>query len=300
MININNRASLKAKKIHLLELKNKVLRSPYMNRLPVYLRDFISLNIDVILVGDPEKISRLNAKYYKIQKTKKTNKRGYDYILKKIFSYSNFNKQKIEYNLNDLAENISIQYCPYCNRQSTVNVTSSSIKPDFDHFFPQSKYPLFGLSFYNLIPSCTICNSRLKIGKVLRLNQYLHPYVDNCIDDFNFTYKYDIKSKNLIKIDLKKDFNKSIPMKIKNSFSLFKIVESYNAHTDEILDLIKIKQIYSDRYLKILATQTYSDLKISQEELYRLAFGVYFENSDFSKRPFSKLKKDILQELNII
>ena len=76
---------------------------------------------------------------------------------------------------------------------------------------------------------------------------------------------------------------------------MFKIVESYNAHTDEIIDLIKIKQIYSDKYLKILATQTFSGLKISQEELYRLAFGVYFENSDFSKRPVSKLKKDILE-----
>ena len=298
MININNRASLKASKIHIYELENKVLSSPHMNSLPIYLRKFIKYYIEDILLGEPKKLAKLNVKYYKEQKS--ANIRRYDSILRKIFSYSNFNKQKKEYNLNDLAENISIQYCPYCNRQSTINVTSSSIKPDFDHFFPQSKYPLLGLSFYNLIPSCTICNSRLKIGKVLRLQQYIHPYVDNFIDDFNFTYKYDIAAKNLIKIDLKKDILKPIPLKIKNSFSLFKIVESYNAHTDEIIDLIKIKQIYSDKYLKILATQTYSGLKISQEELYRLAFGVYFENSDFSKRPFSKLKKDILEELNII
>jgi hypothetical protein len=298
MININNRASLKASKIHLYELENKVLSSSHMNSLPIYLRTFIKLNIENILLGEPKILAKLNVKYYKKQKS--ANIRRYDSILRKIFSYSNFNKQKKEYNLNDLAENISIQYCPYCNRQSTINVTSSSIKPDFDHFFPQSKYPLLGLSFYNLIPSCTICNSRLKIGKVLRLQQYVHPYVDNYIDDFNFTYKYDISAKNLIKIDLKRVFQKPIPKKIKNSFTLFKIVESYNAHTDEIIDLIKIKQIYSDKYLKILATQTYSGLNISQEELYRLAFGVYFENSDFSKRPFSKLKKDILKELNII
>lgn len=298
MININNKASIRASKIHLLELEQKVLRSPHMSKLPRYLADFITKNIKIILIGEPKKIAKLNAKYYKIQKS--INRKKYDSVLKKIFAYHNFNKQKVEYNLNDLAENISIQYCPYCNRQSTINVTSSAIKPDFDHFFPQSKYPLLGLSFYNLIPSCTICNSRLKIGKVTRLQSYLHPYIDDLIDDFSFTYKYDITSKNLIKIQLKKDINKPIPRKIENSFSLFKIIETYNSHTDEIVDLLKLRQIYSDKYLKILATQSYAGLKISQEELYRLAFGVYFENSNFSKRPFSKLKKDILLELKII
>ncbi|WP_417558535.1 hypothetical protein [Mesoflavibacter zeaxanthinifaciens] len=298
MININIRAASKARIIHLNELRNKILRSRHLNSLPNYLIDFIKKYLDEILAGTPKQIERLNAKYYKIQKS--SNKRKYDAKLRKIFSYSNFNKSKKEYNLNNLADNVSIQYCPYCNRQSIISVTANSIKPDFDHFFPQSKYPLFGLSFFNLIPSCTICNSRLKSGKVLRLKQYIHPYLDKTLGEYRFSYKYDIETKNLIKINLKIDPNSNDKTKIKNTFSLFKIIESYNAHTDEIVDLIKIKQIYSDRYLKILATQTYQDLKVSEKELYRLAFGVYFDDSDFSKRPFSKLKKDILSELNII
>ncbi|RXR20194.1 hypothetical protein [Flavobacterium stagni] len=298
MINIYNKASFRASKIHLKELRNKILNSPHLNDLPNYLKNFIISKIDDILIGDPKKLSRLNTHYYKLQRSRHVRK--YDSVLKKIFSFSNFNTNKKEYNLNNLSENISIKYCPYCNRQSTINVTSNSIKPDFDHYFPQAKFPLLGLSFYNLIPCCTICNSRFKIGKVLRLNQYLHPYVDDCMNDFNFTYKYDISSKNLIKIDIKRDILNPLPTKIEKSLSLFKIIETYNAHTDEILDLLKIKQIYNDRYLKILSTQTFSDLKISQEELYRLAFGVYYEKTDFSKRPFSKLKKDILTELNLI
>lgn len=299
MININNKATIKAKYIHKTELKEKVLKSKYFKKLPNYLKKFIINNIDEILVGSPQKISKINVKYYKIQQSK-VNKRKYDSILKKLFSYSNFNQDKKEYNLHNLSENISIMYCPYCNRQPTINVKASSIKPDFDHFFPQSKYPLLGLSFCNLIPSCTTCNSRLKIGKVLRLNKYLHPYSNNSLYDYCFTYKYDINSNNLIRIDVKGVNFNPVPNEVKKSFELFKIIEIYNAHQDEIIDLIKIRQIYSNKYLKILSTNTYRGLKISQDELYRLAFGVYKDEKDFSKRPFSKLKKDILKELGII
>lgn len=296
MININNRSAQKAKIIHLNNLRTKVLNSKHLNSLPSYILKFIKTNLDELLSANPLELVELNKKYYSIQKS--SNKRKYDSIIKKVFSYKNFSKDKKEYNLNDLSNNISIKYCPYCNRQSTINVRANLIKPDFDHFFPQSKYPILGLSFYNLIPSCTICNSRFKLNKQLRLKFYPHPYLDNIIEDFNFSYKYDINSKNTISITLNK--NKPIPSKIIRYLKLFKILETYNAHNDEVFDLIKLKQIYSDKYLHILSTQTYNGLKVSQKELYRLAFGVFYDNEDFGNRPFSKLKKDILAELNII
>ncbi|TDY14152.1 hypothetical protein [Meridianimaribacter flavus] len=296
MININNRSAKKAKIIHLNNLRAKVLKSKHLNSLPNYILKFIKANLDELLSANPLELTELNKKYYSIQKS--SNKRKYDSIIKKVFSYKNFSKDKKEYNLNDLSNNISIKYCPYCNRQSTINVRANLIKPDFDHYFPQSRYPILGLSFHNLIPSCTVCNSRFKLNKPLRLKFYPHPYMDNIIEDFNFSYKYDINSKNTISIILNK--NNPIPPKVIRHLKLFKILETYNAHNDEIFDLIKLKQIYSDRYLHILSSQTYTGLKVSQKELYRLAFGVFYDSEDFGSRPFSKLKKDILEELNII
>ena len=35
---------------------------------------------------------------------------------------------------------------------------------DVDHFFPKSEYPMFCLSLYNFVPSCQVCNSRVKSG----------------------------------------------------------------------------------------------------------------------------------------
>lgn len=70
-------------------------------------------------------------------------------------------------------------------------------------------------------------------------------------------------------------------------------------HEDEIMDLKRLRDIYSDRYLDIL----YRDIlhkSVDKEEIYRLAFGTYIEEAKFNRRPLSKMKSDILKELGII
>ncbi|WCM41907.1 hypothetical protein MG290_13335 [Flavobacterium sp. CBA20B-1] len=39
---------------------------------------------------------------------------------------------------------------------------------------------------------------------------------------------------------------------------------------------------------------------LDRDEVYRLAFGVHFQEAKFDRRPLSKMKKDILIELGII
>lgn len=58
-------------------------------------------------------------------------------------------------------------YCPYCNAETIYSETlierpGRPVRSDLDHFFPQWQYPYFAVSPYNLIPSCTRCNSRMK------------------------------------------------------------------------------------------------------------------------------------------
>ena len=64
-------------------------------------------------------------------------------------------------------------------------------------------------------------------------------------------------------------------------------------------DLIKIRQAYSDKYIEILK-RSLKGLPLSKEDIYRLAFGVHYEEDKFDRRPLSKLKKDILTELGIV
>jgi hypothetical protein len=74
--------------------------------------------------------------------------------------------------------------CVYCNRQYTFNIVRDGGKnndnriarPALDHWFPKSLFPLMSLSYYNLIPSCTVCNSSAKADGIWALNTHIHPY----------------------------------------------------------------------------------------------------------------------------
>ena len=80
-------------------------------------------------------------------------------------------------------DEIGIKVCPYCNRQY---ITSYSVSPegkrirktttDTDHYYPVSKFPFLSMNIHNMVPSCQICNSRLKLDKVsCKRDAHLYP-----------------------------------------------------------------------------------------------------------------------------
>ena len=217
--------------------------------------------------------------------------------IKKIFNYRDFTTKNEEYDAYLLAEKLDIPTCPYCNRTYTKTVIIQKkekiIRPEFDHWFPKSEYPLLALSFYNLIPSCHICNSNVKGKTEFKLDTHFHPY--NSASNVKATFSYNYKSCDgyRIKINTKDDFSR-------DSVEAFQLENIYQAHEDEVKDLIKIRQAYSDKYIEILNNSLKGRIHLSKEEIYRLAFGVHYEEDKFDRRPLSKLKKDILTELGII
>ena len=217
--------------------------------------------------------------------------------IRKIFNYKNFTtKKKKEYDAYDLAKNLDIPTCPYCNRTYTKTVITKNrekiIRPEFDHWFPKNQYSLLALSFYNLIPSCHICNSNVKGKTELKLDSHFHPY--NSVSNLKATFSYNYKSYDDYKIKINTEDKFS-----RNSVEAFQLENIYQAHEDEVKDLIKIRQAYSDKYIEIL-NDSLKGVNLSKEEVYRLAFGVHYEDDKFDRRPLSKLKKDILTELGII
>jgi len=213
-----------------------------------------------------------------------------------IFNYDIFTNIKKEYSAYTLSETLNINTCAYCNRLYTKTVTKPNkiTRPEFDHWFPKSRFPLLALSFYNLIPCCHVCNSSLKGSTNLNLNDYLHPYIDNeIIINNEVKFSYYNKTLNTYGFEMKTN-----SMRGKNTVNAFRIKEIYKAHEEEIADLRKIRDIYSDSYLQNLSS-LYKGI-MSPEEIYRLAFGVYLEEVEFEKRPLSKMKKDILIELGIL
>lgn len=231
-------------------------------------------------------LKRNRTKYLKINKQ-----------VKRIFNYrDSFSKKESSYSTYELAKNLDINTCTYCNRLYTKTVIKPDkiTRPDFDHWYPQDKYPLLALSFFNLIPSCHVCNSKVKGATELTTADFYHPYIDSEIN-FQFSYRY---NKDLNGHKFKLNYIGDINNKAKNTTQAFKIKEIYETHEDEISDLLRIKHNYSSKYL--LRLKKILKNKVSDDELYRLAFGTHLKESDFYKRPLSRMKRDILKELKII
>jgi hypothetical protein len=222
--------------------------------------------------------------------------------VEKIFSYKAWfcKKESKYYSAYDLAKKLDRNSCTYCNRIYTLTIINRKgkkiIRTTLDHWFPKTDFPLLALSFYNLIPSCSNCNSSVKGATNFNLNDHIHPYLDvNQNEDFIFNYKFN-SSLNNYRLYLQ-DVNSSND-KARNTLNGMYIDEMYNSHQSELRDLIKIKTNYSKSYIESI--EKLFGNKLTKEEVYRILFGVEFESKNFHKLPLSKFKSDILRELGII
>lgn len=266
-----------------------------------FVKDFFDNNInyelDNILIGDPNKLWEVNKMMNPFIQASKDLGKGVQYV----FNYDLFTKKSgSRYDAYNLSEQLGINTCTYCNRNYTNTIITKSkrkiTRPEFDHFFDKASNPLLAISFYNLIPSCSICNSSIKGSASMDLTKHLHPYVDDTISDIRFTYKYSTDLLNDLKIKIEAP-NSS---KAKNTVSVFALEEIYNSHTSELLDLINIREYFSDKYLTILKSNLLKNVVVSQKDLYRIVFGTEYDSKDFINKPFSKFKSDILKELGVI
>lgn len=230
-------------------------------------------------------------------------------LLEKIFDYTLFRDyKKTIINGFWLSKKLEIHCCPYCNRNYTTshqtffkNVKGNNVEkyvfPEFDHFYPKDKYPFLAISFYNLIPSCNICNTHFKQNR--ESQKIFSPYKIVGNKHFSFiSFPNDVSTlygaKDNITLDFEYNCDKNTKQELKNSLEFFGIKDTYEkCHSDLIKDIIHKRLAFSDRYIEELQT-TY---KISFEKAYKILFETYFEDENHHKRPYSKLKKDIYENL---
>ena len=177
-------------------------------------------------------------------------------LISHIFDYSSFRRisSKSKFSGFLLAKKLGIESCPYCNRNYTtshITLEEKRVFPEFDHFYHKNSYPLFAVSFYNLIPSCNICNTHFKGSKDSIEEQLFHPYTELKPNAFKFSFipqnvaslygKNDNYDLNFIINDFE---NKDT---IKRSLDFFGIKEIYEkCHSDLIKEIVNKKLSYSD------------------------------------------------------
>lgn len=144
-------------------------------------------------------------------------------LIKRIFNYTTFRsspKCVALYKKLDLEG----KYCPYCNSNQfevisdVVPTKNNHISDcglllfDLDHFFLKYKHPFLALAFYNLIPCCPICNSRVRGSTNFTLETHINPYSHSFHDHFEFNISKDEILKSLFNKKLTK-FNLNINKK---------------------------------------------------------------------------------------
>lgn len=192
----------------------------------------------------------------------------------------------------EFVEELQVTVCPYCNR-NFVNSTYKRTMCDLDHFYDKETYPILAISFYNLVPVCHACNH----AKASNSISYSPHNMKFSADDL-VTFDYFITGTDY----LYDNRQISIEMDCSNIFKAnakeLKLREVYQIHSDIVQECIKKVIVFNPEYITDLLN-TYDGLFESEEELYRLVFGNYVEESTYGKRPLSKLTKDILSNLLI-
>lgn len=199
--------------------------------------------------------------------------------------------------------------CTYCNRQYVFTVEKQiktggvgrpkierATRPQLDHWFAKDCYPLLSLNLYNLIPSCSICNSSAKGTRLFDLDSYVHPYLtDKEEPDFKFRYSPLKESGWTVRIDETGD------LKEHNMIEAFKLEDIYSYHGNlEVKDILDWRYQNDDTYLEEIMKNTMNHYNLSMPEVYRMFFGVELDKTKTLDRPLSKLKRDILNKIGVI
>jgi uncharacterized protein (TIGR02646 family) len=282
MIKIQNEYLEKCANEHYEHLKSKLKEFP----------SSCQYSLEEVIKAKPDKLDTI-AEWV-------NGKSDYNFMIKK---YENFTTKKKEYDAYDLAKKLNVNVCPYCNINSTYTVIKEDGKkitrPEFDHFYDKATYPILALSFYNLIPSCHICNATLKGTEKFSSKTHINPYANSFdevakfhlkIEDSTFYYSID-------GFDVKLETEDK---RAKNQIKSFELDTLYTNHKDIVLELIQKEAIYNESYLDELLTQYEGTLFKNKEDLQRLIGGGYVSDDDLHKRPLSKLIRDISKELGLV
>lgn len=228
-------------------------------------------------------------------------------------NYPKLNQDLLPWSAYKLALLNNVVVCPYCNRQYITPVFSDNgkVRCEFDHFYPKSKYPYLSMSLYNLIPSCSVCNSSLK-GQKEFATEDIHPYEDSYNDFFDFVINPIDIVQPKVEVIVQKEKEKTDKF-----LKMFQIEALYNYHSNQGIEMFEKSIIYPDSYLDELMNfgrekaeegdggtkcklDNIGKMFDSKEELKALIYGYIIDEKEIGNEAFGKLRRDVAKQLGLI
>lgn len=196
-------------------------------------------------------------------------------------------------------DDLNIHTCYYCD-MAYINpyiVDDDEMKSQFDldHALAKDDCPLVALSLHNFVPSCPVCNERLKRKNPLSDSLDGLKLVAPCSEDFDANKQIHFKV-NQEKVCTSgfmrhKDCYRMIinAHGVYASYAkLFRLEERYEYHKGEALRLLDLKRKYPMSNIRQIARLMHKTADEVKEDI----FGLHFSKNNH--RCFDKMKLDIM------
>ena len=219
-----------------------------------------------------------------------------------IFKYTQHFDDRIAKFFRDHADELHINSCHYCelayvNAYRVIKGGSVTWYQHFDvdHFLPKTHCPIIGLSLFNFVPSCQVCNSRIKSSRTVgkTKNEWIQ------FSPVSETYDFDNEVSVRLRMHRGPDTsfrNKGeyyIYFRCKNGFrtevDFFHLEERYDFHRIEAMRLKRLKAQYPQSARRKIAGMLGKTEAEVKEDLFHKK---YLKDNH---RCFAKLTEDMLK-----
>ena len=290
------------------------------------IRDFFKERWEDIAIGNNEKLRELQKELDDIYIELGNIKDKINIIIKNVFAdeYKKFtdlysqNDWVDDNDEEDISSNIKIKRwnayawarllnkrtCVYCNRQYITFLPKrkskngnfiSGLRPDIDHYWSKSKYPIFAMSLYNWIPSCRYCNSSMKGSKEISIERKTL-YEMSLKDGFKFEIADDL-SNSKIRIKCNPISNDEIIMEL---LEMFRIEDQYQAHNNIAVEFMKKRIIYNKKIINYIRKRRCDYIREESINLLPLIIGFPERTDKLEEETLGNLKYDLAKQLEFL
>ncbi len=268
----------------------------------------ISETVEELLVADTAQLADVYERFIKcnipvnIPGTRKRNPLFEQ--LDEIFKYNQKFDKDIATFFIEHADALKISTCYYCemayintytlqNPRHSPNRVVMHRQFDVDHFLPKQLCPILGLSFFNFVPSCQVCNSRIKGKKVLGKHSTDWDRFNPASEKYSFCKDVKIRLRMRPGTLYPKLNTSYIHFRCRNGYrdvvDFFHLEERYDFHRQEALRLRELKAKYPKSTIARISKLLGKPQKDIQEDIFHTKF--ITDNG----RCFAKLTRDILE-----
>lgn len=198
--------------------------------------------------------------------------------------------------LGEIHQQMGLKTCVYCNAIPTMS-NNGEVFYQMDHYLPQSLYPFLGTCFYNLQPSCGVCNDHKKTQDC-DFGLYVNSEQHKELSPFRFVPKIESLDGPYPKCEEIQFRGKgaNVTKESKAHEEMFHINNLYAGYKDEV------SALYTDAYKMnssmVEVNAACWGIPATKEDVLAYMSGhLSLEEEDVHQKTLTKLKQDTIKQL---